>query len=256
MPRALLFLAFLSALSAPASAQIIRGRVTDAATGSPVTAASIKLIAPDSTVSATVSADSSGQYLLRAARSGRYVLLFERIGYAPRRSQEIELSGSGLYELSVALSPSAVPVAPVEVKVEARVPALERSGFYDRKKMGQGHFIERPLIEAREGRLTSELFHGITGVRVLQKSGGGYHVILRGGYATGFGRNPHCPPRVLLDGVPVHGIGETFDLDLIQRNEIEAIEVYRSPAQIPAQYGGAESRCGVILLWRRVGIGE
>jgi hypothetical protein len=171
-------------------------------------------------------------------------------------SQTIELSGSGFYELSMALNPSAVPVAPVVVKAEARVPALERNGFYDRKKTGQGHFIERPLIEAREGRLTSELFTGITGVKLIHKPGGGYHVILRGGMATRLGRNPHCPPRVFIDGAPVQVFAESFDLDLIQRSEIEAIEVYRSPAQLPSQYGGAESRCGVILLWRRVGVGN
>ena len=256
MPRVLLFVASLIALPSLIDAQTIRGRVTDSATGGVVAAASIKLIAPDSSVAATASSDSAGQFLLRASGSGRYELLFERIGYAPRRSQAIELSGSGLYELSMVLNPSAVPVAPVVIKVEARVPALERNGFYDRKKTGQGHFIERPLIEAREGRLTSELFNGITGVRLIPKPGGGFHVVLRGGYATRLRRNPHCPPRVFVDGAPVQVLGESFDLDLIQRSEIEAIEIYRSAAQIPAQYGGAGSSCGVILLWRRVGIGN
>jgi hypothetical protein len=256
MTRALLFVASLIALPSMTDAQTIRGRVTDSATGGAVVAASIKLLAPDSNVAATASSDSTGQFLLRASRSGRYVLLFERIGYAPQMSQAIELSGSGLYALSMALNPSAVPVVPVVVKVEARVPALERNGFYNRKKTGQGHFIERPLIEAREGRLTSELFNGITGVKLIHKPGGGYHVILRGGMATRGSRNPHCPPRVFVDGAPVQAFGESFDLDLIQRSEIEAIEVYRSPAQLPSQYGGAESRCGVILLWRRVGIGD
>ena len=254
MRRALLFVALI-ALPSLTHAQTIRGRVTDSATSGAVAAASIKLIAPDSSVAATASSDSTGQFLLRARASGSYVLLFERIGYGPRVSQAIELSGTGLYELSMALNPSAVPVAPVVVKVEARVPALERNGFYDRKKAGQGYFIERPLIESRESRLTSELFTGITGVKLLHKPGGGYFVVLRGGMATRLSRNPHCPPRVFLDGALVQAFGEWYDLDLIQRNELEAIEVYRSPAQLPAQYGGAESRCGVILLWRRVGIG-
>jgi hypothetical protein len=46
-----------------------------------------------------------------------------------------------------------------------------------------------------------------------------------------------------------------FDFDVIHPNNVEAIEVYRSPAEVPPQYGGAEAACGVILLWRRVGPG-
>ncbi len=36
--------------------------------------------------------------------------------------------------------------------------------------------------------------------------------------------------------------------------DIEAIEVYRTPAEIPAQYNtGGNAACGVILIWTRRG---
>jgi hypothetical protein len=32
---------------------------------------------------------------------------------------------------------------------------------------------------------------------------------------------------------------------------VEAIEVYRSAAEIPAQFNGNNSACGVIVIWTR-----
>jgi hypothetical protein len=37
--------------------------------------------------------------------------------------------------------------------------------------------------------------------------------------------------------------------ELVDRYSISAIEVYRGPAELPVQYGGAESACGVLLIW-------
>jgi hypothetical protein len=35
--------------------------------------------------------------------------------------------------------------------------------------------------------------------------------------------------------------------------DVEAIEVYRRPSEIPVQYGGPTRGCGVILIWMRRG---
>jgi hypothetical protein len=33
---------------------------------------------------------------------------------------------------------------------------------------------------------------------------------------------------------------------------LDAVEVYRSAAEVPLEYGGANAGCGVILLWSRL----
>ena len=43
----------------------------------------------------------------------------------------------------------------------------------------------------------------------------------------------------------IDGLSKPFNL--------AGIEIYRSPAEIPAQYGGPQSRCGVIVMWNRRG---
>jgi len=90
-----------------------------------------------------------------------------------------------------------------------------------------------------------------------------------------------CEPRVFLDGLVVIRGGsrptarqpggdpasELEDLfedprfgamaldDLISPNVIEAIEVYRSASQVPAEFGGSGvfTRCGVVVIWTRRG---
>ena len=40
--------------------------------------------------------------------------------------------------------------------------------------------------------------------------------------------------------------------DIVEPANIAGIEIYRSPAELPARFGGAESACGVIVIWTRV----
>lgn len=61
-------------------------------------------------------------------------------------------------------------------------------------------------------------------------------------------------PRIFVDGMLIT-VSErdrdvTRDLDqAVRPQDVLAIEVYRRPVEVPAQYGGAESGCGVILIW-------
>jgi hypothetical protein len=74
--------------------------------------------------------------------------------------------------------------------------------------------------------------------------------------------NFSCMPPVFLDGMlvssntPMTGLTERtgpvrYDIDSLHWQDIEAIEIYAGPAQVPPQYGGAHSACGVILFWTR-----
>jgi hypothetical protein len=58
----------------------------------------------------------------------------------------------------------------------------------------------------------------------------------------------------VLDGVVlrVGGTGGSGSLDgLLNPFDIEAIEVYPSPAGVPVQYSGYMSPCGAIIAWSR-----
>ena len=62
-----------------------------------------------------------------------------------------------------------------------------------------------------------------------------------------------CWPRVIVDGVVVStGGAEPAEIDaLVDPSRIEGMEVYRRPAELPAEFGGAQSGCGVIVVWTK-----
>jgi hypothetical protein len=62
----------------------------------------------------------------------------------------------------------------------------------------------------------------------------------------------NCPFRYFVDGVRV---GETFQIDDIPSDWIEAIEIYRGPSSVPVQFmlspSETNANCGIIAIWTR-----
>jgi hypothetical protein len=45
-------------------------------------------------------------------------------------------------------------------------------------------------------------------------------------------------------------MGESID-DIVNPNDIEGIEVYTNPAEVPGEFMTARTNCGVIALWTK-----
>jgi hypothetical protein len=62
-----------------------------------------------------------------------------------------------------------------------------------------------------------------------------------------------CPIHLYLDGQRVRvDWSETIE-NLVPAASILAIEIYTSPAELPAEYGGSATRCGVVGVWTKRG---
>jgi hypothetical protein len=190
-------------------------------------------------------ANDSGAFTIKAPRSGNYAVHIERIGYAAQMTPAVYLSEGQTYHLEINLQPSAIAVAPVTVKIEPRVRALEQVGFYARQRVGIGRFIDRSVIEKRIGVLPSDIFRTVPSLVLREKRyGRGSYVYYRG---SGSGL---CAAKVYVDGLQQNFNNEPFDFELLQLLDIEAFEIYRT-SEIPPQYMSADSGCGVILVWLR-----
>jgi hypothetical protein len=194
----------------------------------------------------TITRDS-GHFNVTVSTAGSYAVEVQSVGYRTGQVGSVELEAGHTTTVEIRLSKSAIPLDPLTVTVAARVPALERVGYYRRAAEGFGAFLDRAAIERRRAYATSQLFQGIPGVILRPIMGGKWKVLLRAGVGATFGQ-AYCDPKVFVDGLVVPAFN--FDDD-IRPMDIEAIEVYRGSAQLPPQFGGAESACGVILVWRR-----
>ena len=53
--------------------------------------------------------------------------------------------------------------------------------------------------------------------------------------------------------LPICDFAQPPDLSKFNPLDLEAVEVYRSAAELPIEYGGTNAACGVLLLWTRIG---
>ena len=63
-------------------------------------------------------------------------------------------------------------------------------------------------------------------------------------------------PVIYLDGIKVHrpGTGSPmYVLWEVTSLDVEAIEVYKGPASVPAEFSGSDAACGAIVIWTRRG---
>lgn len=234
------------------SQQGLRGRVVDEE-GNPVAGTTLELM--DNSSVAHAVADSMGRFELRVPQAAAYVLRARRLGWA-EAADTVRVPEGRILSVTVRMVRDPLRLEPLIVVAEAREPELDQVGFYGRSE-GLGRFMTLETIEKRRPPRTSDLLGQVSGV-FLVPAPDGVRVITRSGLPnarlTGDGI---CWPRILLDGMVVEPGGQLpipVPIDqVVNPSDIVGVEVYRSAAEVPPQFGGAQSACGVIVIWTRRG---
>jgi hypothetical protein len=252
MQKVLLVLLLL--LPLPARAQRVVGRVVDATSGAAIPSVEVRVESAGNETVHSVS-DSAGQFMVRIRTgAGRYRVSAHHLAYSPS-SAEVDVGEQDQIEVLIRLAVTALALPALEVVGRSRAPDpyLERTGYYERKAARFGVFIDPEEIERRRPMNTTDLFQRISGVRVIHVGG------IRGNdIRITRAEDPTCPPRVYVDRVIVRrgGRGGVTDtpLDvLIQPSNVHAIEIFRSPSEIPTEFGGVDVTCGVVVIWTKRG---
>ena len=215
------------------------------------------------------STDASGRYVLAGVPAGTETVLIRLIGYRPQR-QRVVLNVGDTTWLNVELVPRGPQeLEPVEVTAVNPVPMGLREGFEERRRMGFGKFIDLETLKKNEHRKISDLLRAIAGVRLIYVE----HCLIPGrqmcyppalsaagtrAVADIMAPDKPCWMSVYFDGMPVYQSGPgsrgkvppDFSKDF-NIWELEGVEVYRSSAELPTEFSGATSECGVIALWSR-----
>jgi hypothetical protein len=249
----LLAAVLLLAGAAPAHAQVVRGRVIDNATGEPVSAAKVEALAAGRGSGSTRS-EADGKFEVRLRAAGTFRLQTERSGYRPTVTGDIPVAVRETVYVEVKVAAAAMQLDPLRVTARVAPPrrrTLELNGFYERERLGFGRFIRREDFETRSNLTTSQILARERGTIVVG-SGPSEFIVFARSSSVGALRSPvakYCIPQLYLDGMKISS-GRDLN-EVVGPNQVEAVELYRSAAEIPVQYNGSDSACGVILVWTR-----
>ena len=218
----------------------ISGRVVDTA-GKPIFGAAISAI---STNNGTVS-DAGGRFRIQRLQPGLVFVRVRKIGYL---SEYFPLqTEAGRYAtITVKLRP--VSAAPTLARVDVRAESSRDArlvGFFERKKLGNGIFVEREELLRRNASNITEILRGRTGINIIRDSNN--NPVIFGRSLTGTG---YCAMGVLIDGVFVSTTGMSID-QLANTQDVRAIEVYKTGPAVPAEFQRRETDCGAVVIWTR-----
>jgi hypothetical protein len=253
------------ALAAPSHAQTINGTLMEVETGQPISLGLVIMMteAGDSITSGVT--NGQGRFSLEAAESGSFVLIASAFGFKETAAGVFELGDDGQMDIEFRVAAAPMPIDGLLVSLQR--PALQhqlvKNGFVRRVTRGLGRFVTPIDIERSPARNTADLFRGIPGVGLTYPQGGLNSFL--GEVIRLQGAGQYCTPTIYLDGARMSTqMTEDLPIDLVAPlQSIDAIEIYRRPAEIPIEYGmtssgGSRSQtglstgpCGVIVIWTK-----
>ena len=219
----------------------VAGTVVDLTTGTAVPNADILHVG----VGRRVTSDSLGNYLFPALPAGIVRFLVRGPGFPPTMvivalargeslSRVIELDSTDVGRAAAQALPAMAVTAP-------RPPSPRYADFERRRLTGRGQYLVREDIEKAGHATLQSAMRGLRGVNL--DCGGGT------GCAIRMARAPlRCSPEYIVDERVDNQFGPGIAI-----GDIEGIEVYTGPADVPGEFAGRTAGCGVIVVWTRSG---
>jgi TonB-linked SusC/RagA family outer membrane protein len=247
---ALLTLSTVAPRDASAQGQTgtIIGRVTDAATGAPISSVNVIIAG---TQLGTLTGDD-GRFALRNINAGAVELVVNRIGYEPKRVPVTVVANSSA-TANVTLTQAAFSLAAVVTTVTGQTRKVELANTTAQIPVAD------KIAELPVSTMGQVLNGRASGVQVVSQgvTGGGSRIRIRGTSSLSLSNDP----VIIVDGVRISsgtgslalGVGGSGPsrLDDINPDEIENIEIIKGPSA--ATLYGTEAANGVINITTKRG---
>ena len=197
--------------------------------------------------------DALGRAVIRDVPPGTHFVTLRVLGFAAEAFAVDFMPGS-VMKASVKLAQRPEPLeegvldefalGEVEVVAERDSRWLARGGFYERRARGFGTFLSRADLDARQPLNLSDALRTVPGVHILPDGLASSALSMRGAHRGA------CVMAVFVDGVFM----AQPNLDAIPPEDVEAVEVYRGPAELPPRFNSAslDATCGAIVVWTRI----
>ena len=189
--------------------------------------------------------DDSGRFHVAQMPVGARGVFVRRLGFAPARAPITRSPGT---TDSVRVTLRAIAQSLPEITIEEQHDSLSKkvlAEFWARRARGFGKFLTRDEIEQKGASRFVDVVRTVPSV-TIQNSRGRPDIRFRGaGYGAMF---RDCPPQYWLDGIPLErGVADEFSPE-----NVEAIELYASPATTPPQFNTRSATCGTVVVWSRL----
>ena len=188
--------------------------------------------------------DDSGAYHADGLAPGRAAFVVRRLGFRPETVAVTLLDGRPTHADFV-LTAVVVQLAGATIEADS-ARSFKMMAFNKRRARGIGVFITRPDIEKRQAASVSELLRFVPGVTISQRMAGEPQPV-RMQRSANPTNQATCVVALYVDGNPY----PNGSVDDFPPGSLEAIEVYRSASEIPADFRTRDSMCGLIALWTR-----
>jgi hypothetical protein len=207
--------------------------------------------------------DDAGAFAFVNLAAGIYELSVRRIGFKPEFTQ-VEVANGGDVSLNVRLTSAVQQLDTVRAEAntmpEQYGRSLRMAEFYERRRLGNGHFFTREDIEASAASSSASLINRVGGMRadvnhtdiIVHSMGCAGTGVSSGADTSTMSRNDgwgHIALRV--DGSKIPPGDRASVMGMLSPADIEAIEVYRSPGELPPQDVG--DACAAVYVWTRIG---
>jgi TonB-dependent Receptor Plug Domain len=257
--RVMLAVALSGVTVTSSAAQTITGTLMEVETGSPISLGLIIMMTESGDSITSGVSNARGRFSVAAPDGGSFILLASAFGFKETAAGVFEIGESGEMDVEFRIAAAPMPIDGILVSLQR--PALEhqlvKNGFVRRVTRGFGAFITPVMIEESTARSAADLFRGIPGVLLSYPQGGLNAFEGETVKMTGIGQ--YCTPTVYLDGARMSvQMTQDMPIDLLAPLAmIDAIEIYRRPAEVPIEYGMTSSGdaqggpCGVIVVWTK-----
>jgi hypothetical protein len=178
----------------------------------------------------TAISDSLGEFIIRLAgplTATRFTVRAEMLGYRGTRTP-LSVQDQQVIDVTLTMAVDAIPLEPLRVTTRQRYTRGLRDEYFDRadhiRRLGGGIIIDYDQLQRRAGSTVNMIV------------------------AEQFPAMRNCPPAYFIDGMRA----TMDDLRMTSATMLEGIEIYRTAAQVPAQYQNRAS-CGAVLIWTQIG---
>ena len=248
-----------------ASQTVIRGQVRADSSRTAIPFAQVDL----SSVGKTTQASISGVYTLDSVPAGRQRLTARAVGYSPLEVL-VDVAANDTLRLDLLLARKVTQLAPlVATAPRPGFTSGRMAEFEERRRKAVGRFLDRAALAALEPAPLSDGLRRMTGVQLIRLPWPCLGFAAVSGRGTGSGNRtafrcgakpvpPYCFLSVFVDGLKIWEFGDDRqppDVSGITTGELEAVEVYRGPSEVPMAFDAVGAECGVIVLWTRTGDG-